>query len=200
MKVFVWELDDGGSLAVIADELEAARRAALDNLTSAERDAPTYHEKSTCRKFRTVIESGRIPQSINVGQAPYVFLAPFPELVKSGGRGGISIGSMVNSQIAIASPHATYSQTKSGLQIEDLQELLSTLQASADKLNLAQEDRRELQLQADTITAQLQREVPSRSIVGECLRSLRAILEGVASNIVAAPIQAQLALISSHWF
>jgi hypothetical protein len=202
VKVFVWELDEGGCIAVIADELEAARRAGLGQLnTWAVREAPSYHKKAECRKLRTLIESGKTPQSMDVGQAPYVFLSPSPDPVEKGvGHPDISIGSMINSQIAIASPGATYTHSKAGLPAEDLRQLLSMLSISANKLNLGEEVRRELQLQTETISAQVQREVPSRSIVGECLQSIRAILEGVAGNIVAAPILAHLAALSKHWF
>ncbi len=200
MNAFVWELNEGGSIAVIADGLDAARRAVLGHLSEAERDTPSYHKKSACRKLRTLIESGSTPQSISVGQPPYVVLTPSEAAESGAGHGDISIGSMINSQIAIASPGATYTQTKVVLPKENLRQLLSALRASADTLGLAQADRRELQLQGDTIGTQLEREVPSCTIVGECLRSIRAILEGVAGNIVAAPILAQLIPISKQWF
>ena len=118
MNAFIWELNDGGSVAVIADSLPSARVAALGFLKWGEQTASSYHRKSECRRLRTLIESASIPQSLTVGQGPYVFLAPSPERVESGGdRGNISIGSMINSQIAIASPGASYAKPSRSRQL-----------------------------------------------------------------------------------
>ena len=195
MNMFLWELDKGASLAVIAPELGQARSAALGQLELADQNTSDYHKKAECRKFRTLVESGSIPQSIPIGVPPYVTVVFSSNPAERNSRHDISIGSMINSQIAIASPGAIYTQKNTASPAEDLQHLIATLHASLDKMSLTRKDRDELQSQAETVSAQLRREAPSRPIVGECLRSIQTILEGVASDVIAAPILAKLALL-----
>ena len=193
MHVFIWELIDGPTVAAVADTLESAITGALGNLDLAERGAPSYSKKADCRKLRTLIQSGAIPQSAHVGSAPYVFIMPSPEPKENEFKtGSISIGSMVNSQVAIASPEASYSQMKGPFPLEDLRQVILDLRSVVKSLPLDTPTQRELDSQAATIEMQLQREAPSRSIIGECLRSVRAILEGVAGNILASPILLKL--------
>ena len=66
--------------------------------------------------------------------------------------------------------------------------LVTALRASSKNLGLSSDDEAALRSDVDTLDAQLNSPRPKSSIITECKTSIRTILEGAASALVAAPL------------
>lgn len=102
-----------------------------------------------------------------------------------------NIGAMHNSQLQQDSPHATQSLQVS-LDSSQLNSFLTSLKNQIDDLKLDYQRVAELGAEITTIETQLSSPKPKRSIVVECLNSVRAILENAAGNLVATGLIAEL--------
>lgn len=100
----------------------------------------------------------------------------------------IAIGTMSNSVIQQASPHAAQHVSIGGAETEALRGLLEDLANHLDELALGANELQQVQADMATISAQLSAPTPRRSIVSESLLSLRSILEQVAAAAIAAPL------------
>lgn len=90
-------------------------------------------------------------------------------------------GSVGNTQIAQASPHA--SQTvRSGLDGATLVELSRALRESRDGLELDDDDSREFDAELATLEAQAESPRPKHAVIRESLLSLKRILESAAGS------------------
>jgi len=105
----------------------------------------------------------------------------------------VSIGQMINSQIQQASPEATQVGTVNEDRYEELKEVIQSLKESIDKLDLESQDKSDIQAEIQTIEAQMSSSKPKVTIITECLGSIRRILEGVASNTLAASLLSKIA-------
>jgi hypothetical protein len=104
----------------------------------------------------------------------------------------IAIGTMSNSVIQQASPHATQHATISGADTDSLLRLLEDLESQLADLALANGELQQARADMATIKAQLSAPTPRGSIVTESLVSLRSILEQVAATAIAAPLIAHI--------
>jgi len=77
---------------------------------------------------------------------------------------------------------------------ENFRELLSALKEFAATQNLLSSHRDEINISVGTIEVQLNAQRPNPTIIGECLRSVRTILENaVGSALASAPLLAAIA-------
>jgi len=97
----------------------------------------------------------------------------------------ISIGQMISSQIQQASPEATQVGTINEDRYEEFKEVIQSLKESIDKLDLESQDKSDIQAEIQTIEAQMSSSKPKVTIITECLGSIRRILEGATSSMLA---------------
>lgn len=100
----------------------------------------------------------------------------------------ISIGKMINSQIQQASPKATQIITIGENKYGELKEIIQSLKASIDSLDLDSLKKSDLQAEIRTIEAQMSSSKPNAGIISWCLGTIKRILEGVAANAIASVI------------
>ena len=100
----------------------------------------------------------------------------------------INVGSMINSGIQQGSNHSNqYVEYK----VEDrkvLEELLAILGLNIDNLQLNSEDRKELISEKETIESQIKSPKPKTIIIRESLKTIRSLMEGVASSLIATKV------------
>jgi hypothetical protein len=118
---------------------------------------------------------------------------PNPDIPTPPPPTNIIIGQMINSQIQQASPKATQVGTVNEDRYEELKEVIQSLKESIDKLDLESQDKSDIQAEIQTIEAQISSSKPKVTIITECLGSIRRILEGVASNTLAASLLSKIA-------
>ena len=104
----------------------------------------------------------------------------------------ISVEQMVNSQILQGSPNSAQSNVVEWKQTGELKALVGAIAESVEKLQLPVEKQHELQAELNTIKSQLQASRPKKSIMTECLHSIRSILEGAAGSILAGQLLVQV--------
>jgi hypothetical protein len=102
----------------------------------------------------------------------------------------LNVQSMVGSQIQQGSHGSTQTQTQSISQSElaAIQAITTALQSGLDSLALGANARAEATAEIQTLNAQIQSSKPKASIIRESLKTLRSLVEGVASNAVADKI------------
>jgi len=94
-------------------------------------------------------------------------------------------GSMTNSSIQQAGAGSTQNATVS-VDSNDVQTFLALLRTHLGDLGVNQEEKEDLVHNIDTVEAQLKRSSPSESIIGECMRAVRAVMEkAVAAGLAA---------------
>ncbi|HEV3218839.1 MAG TPA: hypothetical protein VGZ48_03665 [Candidatus Acidoferrales bacterium] len=76
---------------------------------------------------------------------------------------------------------------------QDFRKFIGKLRDSAEQLDLSPAQLREFKSDVATIEAQVASSSPKHSVIAECGRSLRAICEGVVSNVAAAALLPLLA-------
>jgi hypothetical protein len=94
----------------------------------------------------------------------------------------ITVGSMNGSVIQQGTSH---SQAEVHFQIGDVKNLVEQIKTAMNDLPLSDEAKDELRSDVQTIEPQLSSLRPKLPIVGECLRSMRTILEGATGNATA---------------
>jgi hypothetical protein len=104
----------------------------------------------------------------------------------------ISIGTMSHSTIQQASPGAVQQVHINDAEMQLLRVVATEIRRELDNLQLANDERQQVQAEVATIEAQLAAPKPKRSIIVECLTSLRTILEQVGAATIAAPILHQI--------
>lgn len=95
-------------------------------------------------------------------------------------------GDMVSSQIQQDSPGATQVVTIGEEKYVELKKVIQSLKESIDKLSLQPQQRSELEAEIITIETQMSSPKPKSTIIAECLKSIRNILEGAASGIIVS--------------
>jgi hypothetical protein len=107
----------------------------------------------------------------------------------------IHIGSVTGSIIQQAPLH---SPATLHYQAADVASIVAQVKTELNKLPLLSEDRSELDTQVQTVESQLSARRPNQIIVRECLRSARAILEGITGSLVATEIVHKITQIIGH--
>lgn len=102
----------------------------------------------------------------------------------------LHVQSMFGSQIQQGSHGSIQTQSMSISQNElaAIEALVTSLQSEVGALGLGAEARAEADAEMQTLKAQLQSNKPKTGIIRESLKTLRNLIEGVASNAVAADI------------
>lgn len=100
----------------------------------------------------------------------------------------ISIGTMSNSVIQQASPHASQDVTFDASQRESIMRAVTAVGDRLGELALEKDNLQQVRADLATISAQMSAPTPRRGIVTESLVSLRSILEQVAAATIAAPL------------
>lgn len=123
-----------------------------------------------------------VERALSAPDAPTYY---FPAVVNV-----LQVQSMVGSQIQQGSHGSTQTQSQTIAQNElvAIQALVTALQAELGALGLGAEAKAEAEAELQTLEAQLQSSKPKSSIIRESLKTLRNLVEGVASNAVAAGI------------
>jgi hypothetical protein len=102
----------------------------------------------------------------------------------------LHVQSMVGSQIQQGTNGSIQSQTQSISQndLAGIQALLTSVQQNLSNLGLSPDAMAEAQSEIQTVEAQLRSSKPKPGILRESLQTLRNLVEGVASNALAASI------------
>ncbi len=79
-------------------------------------------------------------------------------------------------------------------QQQDLCSILNEIKQSIDALGLDMQQQSDIRAEIGTIEAQLTSSKPKYSVITECLKSLRNILEGAVGSLIASGILAKLAV------
>jgi len=109
-------------------------------------------------------------------------------VAESGTANTVNIfGSVQGSQIQVARDHAMQEQN-AGIDLQALQEFITALKVRADDLPLTGDARAELDAEIATMEAQLQSPKPKAAVFREALRTLRSLLEGLASSVAATEL------------
>ncbi|MEZ9393126.1 hypothetical protein AB4222_14610 [Vibrio splendidus] len=108
-----------------------------------------------------------------------------------------NIGRMHNSQLQQASNNSNQSQEIS-IENEDITQFIEYLKLSLKQLKLNENDQAEIEAEIVTIESQLSSPKPKKVVIGECLKSVRNIVEGTTGSLVATGILAQLGAILSN--
>ena len=104
----------------------------------------------------------------------------------------IHVQSMNNSVIQQSTTNSTQNITIASDNISDLRSFLNDFKTALEKLQLTSETHNELLAEIATLEAQANSPKPKRTIIGEALKSLRSILEGVAGNLATPLFQSVL--------
>jgi hypothetical protein len=123
-----------------------------------------------------------VESALSVPEAPTHY---FPAVVNV-----LQVQSMVGSQIQQGSHGSTQTQSQTITQNEltAIQTLVAALQAELEAIGLGADAKAEAEAELQTLKAQLQSSKPKSTIIRESLKTLRNLVEGVASNAVAAGI------------
>jgi hypothetical protein len=108
----------------------------------------------------------------------------------------LNVQTMVGSQIQQGTHGSTQTQTTTNNELEAIRTLAKAVQDSLSQLPLQGDAKSEAEAELNTLLAQLQSSKPKTSILRESLKTLRNLIEGVASNAAAAgllPLFAPLA-------
>lgn len=97
----------------------------------------------------------------------------------------INIGQMYNSQIQQASPGATQTVAINETKYEELKEIIQAIKSSIEQFGLDSQNIADLKAEIGTIEAQLSSSKTKRSIISECLGSIREILEEAGGGLAA---------------
>lgn len=98
----------------------------------------------------------------------------------------IQVDQLINSQIQVGSGNSVVSGSWTAEERAALSNFLSEVKGNFERLNLGIAPGRELQADVATIEAQLNATQPKRTVIVECLKSLRNILEGITGSLVAS--------------
>jgi hypothetical protein len=98
----------------------------------------------------------------------------------------LNIHSVVGSQIQQGTHDSTQAQTVTTNDTEAIRALVNGFRERLSDLPFDQADRSEAEAELQTLEAQLRSSKPKSAIVRESLKTLRNLLEGVASNALAA--------------
>lgn len=105
------------------------------------------------------------------------------------------VGSVVNSQIQMGTNASTQS-IYNEISLDAVRNFAALVLEHAAQLPLSPDVQRALIADATTVTAQVDSPAPKKSILAECLSSMRSILEQVAGNVIAQKLLMALSNLS----
>ncbi|HLE25491.1 MAG TPA: hypothetical protein VI935_07560 [Thermodesulfobacteriota bacterium] len=101
-------------------------------------------------------------------------------------------GEFKGSQIQVDTTSSNQNLTTNQFNIEEVKQLVGTLNASLDELELSQNQKEELMSEIKTLDSQAGSPKPKQGIIRESLLSIRTILEAASGNLVASGILNQI--------
>lgn len=107
----------------------------------------------------------------------------------------IHVQSMTNSVIQQNSTNAIQNVKYHVENREDIASFIEELKSSLDSLNLATEEQNEILAEINTVNAQVDSPKPKTIILGESLKTIKAILESVAANAMTPGLLEKLNMI-----
>lgn len=111
-----------------------------------------------------------------------------PERPASGPSTVINLHSPQNAAFNVNSPGASIAQDANNYQAPDFQALLTKLKEFSESEDLSAEHREQIKVDIETIEIQIGSQRPKNSIILECLRSAKVILENAAGTVVASAL------------
>lgn len=121
-----------------------------------------------------------VERALSAPDAPTHYFPPVINIV--------NVQSMVGSQIQQGTHGSSQSQTVSQNDIDAIRALVTQFKEQLSELPLNAGDKTEAQAELQTIEAQLGSTKPKLSILKESLKTLRSLIEGVASNALASEL------------
>lgn len=109
----------------------------------------------------------------------------------------LNIHSVVGSQIQQGTHGSMQTQTVTTNDTEAIRTLVNAFRERLSELPFSQAERSEAEAELQTLEAQLRSSKPKNAIVQESLKTLRNLLEGVASNALAAALLPMFGPLSS---
>ncbi|MBA2876367.1 AbiTii domain-containing protein [Thermaerobacillus caldiproteolyticus] len=106
-------------------------------------------------------------------------------------------GSVYGSQIQQGSSHSTQSQT---LNINDIEDIIENLKNCINDLGLNEKDKKLLEANISTAESQLSSPAFNKTIVRECFKTIRNILEGITASHIATEIGTKIDSILNQLF
>ena len=107
----------------------------------------------------------------------------------------IHVEQMIGSQLQQGTNQSSQVLTFNNNDIEAILKFVSNLSSQLPKLELNEEIRAEVMSDVATIESQAKSPRPKSAVIKECLLSIKAILEGIASNTVAALLIQQISIL-----
>ncbi len=104
----------------------------------------------------------------------------------------INIGSMVNSQIQQGGPESDLSMVIDYAGLLKIKEVLNEIKVSLSELQLDSDTSEELLADISSAIAQIKSSKPKFSIITECLKSIRSILESSAGGVLATGLLSKI--------
>lgn len=137
----------------------------------------------------TITHNGRkeIESALSAPEKPTTYFPPVVNI--------LNIQSMVGSQIQQGTHHSTQKISIDHNQLDTVREFVTQLEARIPEMELDCDSRAEADAEIATINAQLRSSRPKPGILSESLKSIRTILEGVASSVVASDLLPKLSSI-----
>jgi bacterioferritin-associated ferredoxin len=97
----------------------------------------------------------------------------------------IHIGTMSNSTVQQGTVQSNQSVVVNTTVAGELKALAAEIREAVGRLGLIEDQQKDLLAEIDTLSAQLSMSKPKASIVGECVKSIRSILEAATATVVA---------------
>ena len=110
-----------------------------------------------------------------------------------------NIQSMSHSQIQSETVRSTQSMTTQGFNINQVREIINSLKPNVDQFDLDAQARAQLLSDIQTVEPQLAAPKPSKSIIKECMHSIRTIMEGASGNLLASSVLSNINLLLTHF-
>ncbi len=107
----------------------------------------------------------------------------------------INVGSMVNSAIQQASPHATQVLQVDDTRTDEILEVVDQVKSALDRLGLRPANRTDLEAEIGTVESQMKSSRPKVPVLRESLASMRAILESAGGGALATGLVKMIATI-----
>ncbi|MBI5563981.1 MAG: hypothetical protein HY870_03725 [Chloroflexi bacterium] len=105
----------------------------------------------------------------------------------------IHVEKMVGSQIQQGTNQSTQVYSYSTTDLEAVSKFIDDLKVHLNDLGIDTLDQAQVESDIETIEAQVKSPRPKSNIISECLKSLRAILEGTIGSLIATGLLQQLA-------
>ena len=107
----------------------------------------------------------------------------------------IAIRKMENSQIQQSGTEAIQTITLKERKHEEINEIIKLLKESINQLNLLSSQKSDLQAEINTIESQMHSSTTKDTILIECFKSIKNILEGATGNVLATVLLNKILII-----